>query len=158
LRTSNNANADTSAIPDEDTSEVSALFEERLQAWKHAVAYLEDYISATERMHHSNAKEYEKVGKTVSSPLKEGDHFEGNPGGVVEMFENFKTTTQVMFWRERYCASTGSHQRDRPLETITPKLQRPSKAVFFQCSSAYTLKSRRRARSSARVSERQARR
>jgi len=138
LRTSNNANADTSAIPDEDTSEVSALFEERLQAWKHAVAYLEDYISATERMHHSNAKEYEKVGKTVSSPLKEGDHFEGNPGGVVEMFENFKTTTQVCSeekvithqlaytsatdHRQQSCRNRKDHQRECSSSIRAPTL------------------------------------
>jgi len=88
---------ESAAVPDEDASEVSRLFEERLQAWKHAVSYLEDYISATEKMHHSNAKEYEKVLKTVSNPLKEGEHFDANPGGVVEMFDNIKTTTQVCF-------------------------------------------------------------
>lgn len=97
LRSSNNPNAETAAIPDEDTSEVSNLFEQRLQAWKHAVSYLEDYIGATEKLHKSNAKEYDNVLKTVNSPLKEGDHFDGNPGGMVEMFESFRTNTQVCF-------------------------------------------------------------
>jgi len=34
---------------------------ERLQAWKHAVGYLEDYVSATEKVEKAHAKEYEKV-------------------------------------------------------------------------------------------------
>jgi hypothetical protein len=58
---------DDDAIPDEDTSEVTKLFHERLQAWKHACGYLEDYVSATEKMQHAHAKEYEKV-------LKVGSH------------------------------------------------------------------------------------
>lgn len=62
------------AIPDEDSSEVTHLFHERLQAWKHACGYVEDYIHATEKMHKDNAKDYEKVLKTVSNPLKQGHH------------------------------------------------------------------------------------
>ena len=34
---------------------------ERLQAWKHACGYLENYISATEKMEKHHAKEYDKV-------------------------------------------------------------------------------------------------
>jgi len=49
------------AVPDEDTSEVTKLFLERLQAWKHACGYLEDYVEATEKMQHSHSKEYEKA-------------------------------------------------------------------------------------------------
>ncbi|KYG40543.1 hypothetical protein M433DRAFT_51485, partial [Acidomyces richmondensis BFW] len=56
------------AIPDEDSSEVTRLFHERLQAWKHACGYLEDYITATEKLQASTGKEYEKVLKTVSHP------------------------------------------------------------------------------------------
>jgi hypothetical protein len=52
---------DEDAIPGEDTSEVTKLFAERLQAWKHAVAYLEDYITATEKTQHAHGKEYERV-------------------------------------------------------------------------------------------------
>jgi hypothetical protein len=37
------------------------LLQERLQAWKHAVGYLESYISATEKVEKAHAKEYEKV-------------------------------------------------------------------------------------------------
>jgi hypothetical protein len=43
-----------------------------LQAWKHAVGYLEDYITATEKTNHAHGKEYErvlKVGATSSSLL-----------------------------------------------------------------------------------------
>jgi len=39
----------------------SGLLLERLQAWKHACGYLENYISATEKIHKAHAKEYEKV-------------------------------------------------------------------------------------------------
>jgi hypothetical protein len=44
-----------------DPSQVTKLFAERLQAWKHAVAYLEDYVSATEKTNHAHGKEYERV-------------------------------------------------------------------------------------------------
>jgi hypothetical protein len=40
---------------------VTKLFSERLQAWKHAVAYIEDYVTATEKLQHAHGKEYEKV-------------------------------------------------------------------------------------------------
>jgi len=66
-RTATNV-TDDDAIPDEDTSEVTKLFHERLQAWKHACGYLEDYVSATEKMQHAHAKEYEKVLKVSSCP------------------------------------------------------------------------------------------
>ncbi|KAK3078053.1 hypothetical protein LTS18_008555, partial [Coniosporium uncinatum] len=82
------------AIPDEDSSEVTKLFEERLSAWKHAVAYLEDYVEATEKMQHAHGKEYEKVLKTVSHPLKEGHHFDQQLGGVAGMFDNIRSNTQ----------------------------------------------------------------
>ena len=60
-RTATNT-TDDDAIPDEDTSEVTKLFHERLQAWKHACGYLEDYVTAaTEKLQHTHAKEYEKV-------------------------------------------------------------------------------------------------
>jgi hypothetical protein len=42
-------------------SQVTKLFAERLQAWKHAVAYLEDYVTATEKTNHAHGKEYERV-------------------------------------------------------------------------------------------------
>ncbi|OCK84659.1 PH domain-containing protein [Lepidopterella palustris CBS 459.81] len=86
--------SDDEAVPGEDTSEVTRLFQERLQAWKHAIVYLEDYITATEKMQNAHGKEYEKVLKTVSRPLKEGQHFDQALGGVAGMFENIRSNTQ----------------------------------------------------------------
>jgi hypothetical protein len=42
---------------------------ERLQAWKHAVGYLEEYVGATEKLHKTQAKEYEKVFKVSRHAL-----------------------------------------------------------------------------------------
>ena len=39
---------------------VSVLVE-RLQAWKHAVSYLEEYVGAVEKIHRSESKEYEHI-------------------------------------------------------------------------------------------------
>ncbi|KAL6710132.1 hypothetical protein ACN47E_009923 [Coniothyrium glycines] len=85
---------DEDAIPGEDTSEVTKLFAERLQAWKHAVTYLEDYVTATEKTNHAHGKEYERVLKTVKDPLKEGHHFDQSLGGIAGMFENIRSNTQ----------------------------------------------------------------
>ncbi|KAF2650555.1 hypothetical protein K491DRAFT_720655 [Lophiostoma macrostomum CBS 122681] len=85
---------DEEAIPGEDTSEVTRLFGERLQAWKHAVGYLEDYITATEKTNHAHGKEYERVLKTVKDPLKQGHHFDQSLGGIAGMFENIRSNTQ----------------------------------------------------------------
>jgi len=82
------------AIPDEDSSEVTRLFHERLQAWKHACGYIEDYIIATEKLQNSSGKEYEKVLKTVSHPLKEGHHFDQSLGGIAGLFDNIRSNTQ----------------------------------------------------------------
>jgi hypothetical protein len=95
-RTLTNTTDGDDAIPDEDSSETTKLFHDRLQAWKHACGYLEDYISATEKMHHQHAKEYEKVLKTVSNPLKEGHHFDQTLGGVAGLFDNMRSNTQGM--------------------------------------------------------------
>jgi hypothetical protein len=96
LPTRSLSNDPDEAIPDEDSSETTKLFHERLQAWKHACGYLEDYITATEKVHHQHSKEYEKVLKTVSSPLKEGTHFDQNLGGVAGLFDNIRSNTQGM--------------------------------------------------------------
>lgn len=93
-RTATNATDPEDAIPDEDSSETTKLFHERLQAWKHACGYLEDYITATEKMHHSHSKEYERVLKSVSNPLKEGHHFDQSLGGVAGLFDNIRSNTQ----------------------------------------------------------------
>lgn len=67
------------------------MFNERLQAFKHACGYLEDYVTSTEKMQAAHAKECEKTLKTVSNPLKEAHHFEQNLGGVAEMFDNIRS-------------------------------------------------------------------
>jgi hypothetical protein len=72
------------------------LFAERLQAWKHACGYLQDYITATEKTHHAHGKEYERILKTVKDPLKEGHHFDQSLGGIAGMFENIRSNTQGM--------------------------------------------------------------
>ncbi|KAF2418271.1 hypothetical protein EJ08DRAFT_690715 [Tothia fuscella] len=77
----------------EDTSEVTKLFHERLQAWKHACGYLEEYLKATEKLQHAHGKEYEKVLKTVSHPLKEAHHFDQQLGGVAGLFESIRSNT-----------------------------------------------------------------
>lgn len=78
-------------------TQVTRLFAERLQAWKHACGYFEDYIKATEKMEHGLSKDYEKVLKTVEKPLKEGHHFEQNVGGVAGLLDNVRSNTQASF-------------------------------------------------------------
>lgn len=85
--------SDEDAVPDVDPSNTSGLLLERLQAWKHACGYLENYISATEKVHKAHAKEYEKILKSVSDPLKEGHHFDQTLGGIAGLFENIRTNT-----------------------------------------------------------------
>ena len=41
--------------------QTAGLLVERLQAWKHAVGYLEEYMNAVEKVHKVQAKEYEKA-------------------------------------------------------------------------------------------------
>ncbi|KAM3503861.1 hypothetical protein MY11210_008560 [Beauveria gryllotalpidicola] len=84
------------AVPDTDPTTTAGLLAERLQAWKHAIGYLEDYVSAMEKLHGRHAKEYEKVLKTVSNPLREGHHFDQSLGGVAGFFENLRANTQAM--------------------------------------------------------------
>jgi hypothetical protein len=95
-RTLTNTTDGDEAIPDEDSSETTKLFHDRLQAWKHACGYLEDYITATEKMHHQHSKEYERTLKTVSNPLKEGHHFDQTLGGIAGLFDNIRSNTQGM--------------------------------------------------------------
>ncbi|KAM0525717.1 hypothetical protein ACHAPE_000428 [Trichoderma viride] len=84
------------AIPEADPNTTAGLLAERLQAWKHMVGYLEDYVGAVEKIHGRHAKEYEKVLKTISNPLREGHHFDQSLGGVAGFFENMRTNTQAM--------------------------------------------------------------
>ncbi|KAI2617769.1 PH domain-containing protein [Hypoxylon sp. NC1633] len=84
------------AVPDIDPTTTAGLLAERLQAWKHAVVYLEDYVGAVEKVHKAHSKEYERVLKTISHPLKEGAHFDQGLGGVAGFFENVRVNTQAM--------------------------------------------------------------
>ncbi|KAM0249528.1 hypothetical protein ACHAQJ_008995 [Trichoderma viride] len=84
------------AIPEVDPTTTSGLLAERLQAWKHMVGYLEEYVEAVEKLHGRQAKEYEKVLKTISNPLREGHHFDQSLGGVAGFFENMRANTQAM--------------------------------------------------------------
>ncbi|GAB7365303.1 hypothetical protein MBLNU230_g6384t1 [Neophaeotheca triangularis] len=92
--TSGTSGSAEEAIPEEDNTELTRLFNERLSAWKHACAYLEDYVTATEKLEHNTSKEYERVLKPVSHPLKEGEHFEQSLGGIAGMFDNIRSNTQ----------------------------------------------------------------
>ncbi|PSS03427.1 PH domain-containing protein [Coniella lustricola] len=84
------------AIPDTDPSTTAGLLAERLQAWKHAVGYLEEYMGAIEKIHKEQSKEYERALKTISKPLREGHHFDQNLGGVAGFYENLRQNTQAL--------------------------------------------------------------
>ncbi|KAK4128493.1 hypothetical protein N657DRAFT_560587 [Parathielavia appendiculata] len=90
------SNASDEAVPDTDPSTTAGLLTQRLQAWKHAVVYLEEYMEAVEKIHRAQAKEYEKVLKTISKPLREGQHFDQSLGGVAGFFENMRVNTQAL--------------------------------------------------------------
>ncbi|KAI9805926.1 MAG: hypothetical protein M1825_000540 [Sarcosagium campestre] len=84
------------AVPGDDTSAAASLLLERLQAWKHLCGNLESYVSATEKVQRAHSKEYEKVLKTISDPLREGHHFDQNLGGMAGLFENMRSNTQAI--------------------------------------------------------------
>ncbi|PYH45047.1 PH domain protein [Aspergillus saccharolyticus JOP 1030-1] len=88
--------SDDEAIPDSDSNETTNLLLERLRAWKHMCGYLEDYVSSTAKFSKSQAKDFEKVLKTVNEPLREGHHFSQSVGGVASWFENIRSNTQGM--------------------------------------------------------------
>jgi hypothetical protein len=80
-------------VPEGDASEATKLLLERLQAYKHMTGYLEDYIKEVAKDEKSSAKEKEKILNSVSSPLKEGHHFDQSLGGVAGLFENIRANT-----------------------------------------------------------------
>lgn len=53
-------------------------------------------MSAVEKVHREQSKEYEKVLKTISKPLREGHHFDQNMGGVASFYENMRQNTQAL--------------------------------------------------------------
>ncbi|KAI1850408.1 hypothetical protein JX266_004266 [Neoarthrinium moseri] len=110
------------AVPDLDPATTAGLLAERLQAWKHAVAYLEDYVTAVEKVHHHHAKEYEKVLKTISQPLREGRHFDQGLGGVAGFFENMRVNTQALI--------NSNAETEKTLKgTVLPVLERLHKEI-----------------------------
>jgi hypothetical protein len=64
----NTAASEEDAVPEGDPSSTTGLLLERLEAWKHMVAYLEEYIGAVGKGQHSEAKEQEKILK-VNRPI-----------------------------------------------------------------------------------------
>jgi len=50
----------TSAVPDQQ-GDIAILLLERLDAWKHATGYLEDYVEATAHQYKGWSKDYDKV-------------------------------------------------------------------------------------------------
>ncbi|TGJ88421.1 hypothetical protein E0Z10_g363 [Xylaria hypoxylon] len=110
------------AVPEIDPTTTAGLLTERLQAWKHAVVYLEDYVSAVEKIHKLHAKEYEKVLKTISHPLKEGHHFDQGLGGVAGFFENVRVNTQALV--------NSNTETEKTLKgTVLPILERLHKEI-----------------------------
>ena len=87
--------SDEDAVPDAAPSDTTGALLERLQAWKHCCAYLEDYVKTTEKMLREHSKDYSKVMKSISNPLREGHHFDQAAGGFAGLFENMRTNTQV---------------------------------------------------------------
>lgn len=79
-----------------DPSSSLGLLQERLQAWKHMTAYLEDYMHAVAKDQKQQAKDSEKILKTLSNPLREGHHFDQSVGGVAGLFENLRANTQAI--------------------------------------------------------------
>ena len=53
-------------------------------------------MTAMEKIHRAQSKEYERALKTISNPLKEGHHFDQSLGGVAGFFENMRTNTQAL--------------------------------------------------------------
>ncbi|KAI9890455.1 MAG: hypothetical protein M1814_003939 [Vezdaea aestivalis] len=101
----------------QDTSETTGLLLERLQAWKHACGYLENYVVSTERLQKAHAKEYEKLIKSIGDPLREGHHFEQGLGGMSGLIANMRQNTQSI-------ANTHSETEKNLKGSVLPILER----------------------------------
>lgn len=110
------------AVPNVDPSTTAGLLAERLQAYKHAVVYIEEYIEAVEKVHKAQAKEYEKVLKTISKPLREGEHFDQSLGGVAGFFENMRVNTQALI-------NTNLETEKNIKGTVLPVIERLHKEI-----------------------------
>ncbi|KAH6640499.1 hypothetical protein F5144DRAFT_589962 [Chaetomium tenue] len=73
--------ASDEAVPETDPNTTAGLLTERLQAWKHAVVYLEEYMEAVEKIHKAQAKEYERVLKVHSALINTNLETEKNIKG-----------------------------------------------------------------------------
>ncbi|KAJ5225856.1 hypothetical protein N7468_007081 [Penicillium chermesinum] len=118
------SNSDDEAIPDSDSGEVCYKSPpigqrsysspvprvERLRAWKHLCGNLEDYVSMHAKVAKSHSKDYEKILKIASEPLKESHHFSTSDGGVASLFEKMRTNSQgiVNMYLETEKSLTGS--------------------------------------------------
>lgn len=111
-----------SAVPESDPSTTAGLLAERLQAWKHAVGYLEEYVKHVEAIHKVQAKEYDKILKTISKPLREGHHFDQSLGGVAGFFENLRANTEAM-------VHTNTETEKSLKGTVLPILERLHKEI-----------------------------
>jgi hypothetical protein len=69
------------------------LLRERLVAWKHICGHLEDWIIVVSKDQTSQAKEQEKILKTLNNPIKEPHHFDTALGGITGLLENIRANT-----------------------------------------------------------------
>ncbi|RPA96686.1 hypothetical protein L873DRAFT_1829330 [Choiromyces venosus 120613-1] len=108
--------ASEAAIPVEK-GDVAGLLVERLRAWKHAVGYIEAYVSQTEAVHKVMAKEYEKVLKAgKADDVNDDNKTAQEVGGVASFFENVRTNTQGI--------SQSHNETERALKThVLPILE-----------------------------------
>jgi len=114
--------SDDDAGPRGDPSSTLGLLQERLQAWKHMTAYLEDYVKAVAKDAHTQSKDSDKILKTLSHPLKEGHHFNQEVGGVAGLFDNLRTNTQA---QSQLQAETSKNLSD----SVLPVLERLHKEI-----------------------------
>lgn len=124
--------ASTAAIPP-PAGDVGFLLVERLQAWKHAVGYLEAYVSRTEEVHKVMQKEYGKVLKTVEEPLREGHQFEQAIGGIASFFEGLRADTVAMSNSHGETATALKSQVLPILERLHKEIKDRTKHVQNEC-------------------------
>ncbi|KAK4201113.1 hypothetical protein QBC40DRAFT_278876 [Triangularia verruculosa] len=116
------SNLSEEAVPEHDPNTTAGILAQRLQAWKHAVGYLEEYVEAVEKVHRNSSKEYEKVLKTISKPLREGEHFDQSLGGVAGFFENMRVNTQALI-------NTNAETEKSIKGSVLPVLERLHKEI-----------------------------
>jgi hypothetical protein len=97
-------------------------------------------------MQHSHGKEYEKVLKTVSHPLKEGHHFDQQLGGVAGMFESIRSNTTASGTPKKLRFEDGLID-GRVSQIRTTKPQRSLRALSYPSSNACTPRLKARTRS-----------